>query len=128
MNETFTNKTIDHLQADARSSGEAEAAHAEHVQVAVRYATTALAEEGIVSPSTSMLRARLLLDHIREARDIGHGWPKMLRLNASDLAALDACERGVVQAYREALAHERSVMAVKQLERSPTHPGYRAII
>ena len=37
-------------------------------------------------------RARLMLDHAKAARDLGHSFPEMLTLSAHDLAVLEAAE------------------------------------
>ena len=51
-----------------------------------------LAEAGFPEPSTQLLRARLMLDHAKAARDLGHSFPEMLTLSAHDLAVLEAAE------------------------------------
>lgn len=62
-----------------------------------------LAVEGIEDPSTRILRARLLLDHAKAARDLAHSFPDMLELDAVKLAGLDAAEDIARNAYKNAL-------------------------
>lgn len=77
------------------------------VSDAERHATASLEEAGIVGPSTALLRSRMLLDHIKEAHDLGHGWPDMLRIDNAGLAALDRAEEVARVAYRILLDEAR---------------------
>ena len=67
----------------------------------------AYAEAGISTPATPLLRARLMLDHSQNARDLGHGWPDMLGLRGEDLAILDLAEHVAASAYRILLDEAR---------------------
>lgn len=72
-----------------------------------RHATAAIAEAGIVGPSIALLRARIMLDHAKEARDLAHGWPDMLRIDSEGLAVLDLAEGVAATAYRILLDEAR---------------------
>lgn len=74
-----------------------------------RHARAALAEAGIANPSTALLRARLMLDHAKEARDLAHGWPGMLGVHGQTdlISALDCAETIAMAAYRHLLTKER---------------------
>lgn len=67
-----------------------------------------LAEEGFADPSTALLRARLMLDHLKEARDLGHGWQGMLQLSNEGLYVLDRAEAVAASAYRSVREIERA--------------------
>ncbi len=72
-----------------------------------RHARASLFEAGISDPSTALLRARLMLDHAKNARDLAHGWPSMLGVDSDDLATLDAAENAVFYLYTVLLRKER---------------------
>lgn len=72
-----------------------------------RHAIESLKETGITDPTTALLRARLMLDHARNARDLGHGWPDMLGLKGEDLALLDMTEQVTQAAYQVLLDEAR---------------------
>lgn len=80
------------------------------VSDAERHAVESITEAGIADPSTALLRARIMLDHARNARDIGHGWPDMLDMKAEDLAALDGAEHVAATAYRRLLDLSRGAL------------------
>lgn len=72
-----------------------------------RHALAELAEAGITNPSIALLRARLMLDHAKNARDLAHGWTSMLGVDSDDLATLDAAENAVFYLYTVLLRKER---------------------
>lgn len=76
-----------------------------------RHARASLFEAGISDPSIALLRARLMLDHAKNARDLAHGWPSMLGVDADDLATLDAAENAVSYLYAVLLRKERTLPA-----------------
>jgi len=73
-----------------------------------RHARASLFEAGISDPSIALLRARLMLDHAKNARDLAHGWPSMLGVDADDLATLDAAENVASYLYNALLRKERA--------------------
>lgn len=77
-------------------------------QTAEDFARASLREEGIADPSIPLLRARLMLDHAREARDLAHGWPSMLGIDTIGLASFDAAEAVARNSYRQLLSIERA--------------------
>lgn len=72
------------------------------------FARASLREESIADPSIPLLRARLMLDHAREARDLAHGWPSMLGIDTIGLASFDAAEGVARNSYRQLLNIERA--------------------
>ena len=74
-----------------------------------RHAIESLSEAGISNPSTALLRARLMLGHTKEARDLAHGWPGMLGVHGQTdlISSLDRAETIAVAAYRHLLTKER---------------------
>jgi len=76
-----------------------------------RHARASLFEAGITDPSLALLRARLMLDHAKNARDLAHGWPSEQGINAEGIAALDAAETTAFDAYTMLLNDAREAHA-----------------
>lgn len=74
----------------------------------VTLAHQCLAAAGFPAPSPALLRARVMYDHARNARDLGRGWPGMLHCKTHDLEALDAAEASAAAAYLAAVNVERA--------------------
>jgi len=72
-----------------------------------RHARASLLEAGIPDPSTALLRARLMLDHAKNARDLAHGWPSMLGVDVDGRAAFDRAENTAFDAYVRLLNEAR---------------------
>lgn len=72
-------------------------------------ARRALLEDGIGDPSTPVLRARLMFEHIKAARDLAHSWPAELKMGQAELAAINAIEFNASTAYRAVLADAYAV-------------------
>jgi len=72
-----------------------------------RHARASLFEAGISDPSTALLRARLMLDHAKNARDLAHGWPSMFSIDADGRASLDHAETVAFDAYVRLLNEAR---------------------
>ena len=75
-----------------------------------RHARASLFEAGISDPSPALLRARLMLDHAKNARDLAHGWPSMLGIDAAGLVAFDRAENTAFDAYVELLRQAREAL------------------
>ena len=75
-----------------------------------RHARASLFEAGISDPSTALLRARLMLDHAKNARDLAHGWPSMFGINAEGLDAFDRAETVAFDAYTLLLNAARNAL------------------
>lgn len=75
-----------------------------------RHARASLFEAGIPDPPIALLRARLMLDHAKNARDIAHSWPGLLDINADGLATCDAVETIAFDAYVELLRQAREAL------------------
>lgn len=71
-----------------------------------RHARASLFEAGISNPSIALLRARLMLDHAKNARDLAHGWPSMFNIDADGRASLDHAESVALDAYTSLLNEE----------------------
>ena len=77
-----------------------------------RHARASLFEAGIPDPSIALLRARLMLDHAKNARDLAHGWAHVSGIGADGLATLDHAENTAFDAYVELLRQAREALPV----------------
>ena len=103
-------RAVSKYVASATSTGSAAASSARTIRATNLPSgrSASLREEGIADPSIPLLRARLMLDHAREARDLAHGWPSMLGIDTIGLASFDAAEGVARNSYRQLLNIERA--------------------
>lgn len=91
---------------------------------AERQARASLDEIGDDDPSVALLRAQMMLDHAKNARDLAHGWPEMLAIGKHGLDALDRAEEVSRAAWSRVLGGEvtKRASAVEDLTESSGLP------
>lgn len=76
----------------------------------VAIVTDELRKLKIEDPSTALLRAALMCEHAKAARDLAHGNLALLNINPSEASDFDAAEGIATRAYRALLSREREVV------------------